>query len=286
MSPRRAPAQPAKTNAIAHKRGASHAPAVAAREEWRPGPGTPSNASPKTMLSLQRRFGNRAVQGLIQPKPKAGVADAPYEREAGAQTDERLASQLAPGQPPSPGPASRRQVLPASSLTRASAQATHSALGLIQLKRSLVSSKTTTRRFTGARTENRDKDVKAVDKAPKGVSFAAVEPVDVYEGHANITDKAGNIAWYRIQSGKGAGEFIRGTKLLGGLQAGETAGEPGSGPSTSFLDQANIGMSNVDNNLLDYTRQISVQGGNTVKLNLGEGATWAGAGLLGMAVSL
>ena len=29
-----------------------------------------------------------------------------------------------------------------------------------------------------------------------------------------------------------------------------------------------------------------MEGGNTVKLNLGEGATWAGAGLLGMAVSL
>src|SRR5947207_157440 len=118
MPPRRAsPTQPAKTNTPARKRGSGKAPAGGAREEWQPGKNTPSQASPQAILSLQRRFGNRAVQGLIQPKLNLG-----------------------PGQ-------MAAEPAPAEGLARSSGQATRSALGLVQLKRSLVSSKTSTRKY-------------------------------------------------------------------------------------------------------------------------------------------
>src|SRR5438067_238981 len=164
---RAAPTQPAKITAIARTRGSSKAPSGSARDDWQPGQAIPPQASPKTILSLQRRFGNRAVQSLIQPKLNIGPADDPYERQADQvadqATDQVVAGRLAPGQPPKPGSPDGRPVTPPNRLARSSTPATHSALGLIQLKSSLVSSKTTTRKFRGPRTDNRDNDVQAVD---------------------------------------------------------------------------------------------------------------------------
>src|SRR5262245_47923908 len=131
--------QPARP-APARQRGSQRSPGPAVRDEWQPGAAGRAPSTSGDVLALQRRFGNRAVQGMLQ------------------------------------------------------------------LKRAIVSSNTSTRKFRGPRTDSPANDVSAVDKAPKGANFTAAEPIDVYEGrHANIADPTGFIAWYRIKSGKGSG---------------------------------------------------------------------------------
>ena len=285
--PQRSPLvrQPARPNAATRKR-------AAARDEWQPPPTARAASSPKNLLSLQRRYGNRAVQGLTQRQATlaVGPADDVYERQA-----EQVASRVTTAPPGS---------LPASSLLRASAAATRAASGLIQRRSALVSAKTTTRKYTGPRSDDRDRDVAAVAKAPKGAAYSRLEVVELYDAkQSHITDKAGAIGWFRIQSGKGAGEFIHGSKVIGGLEPGETppAEQPGSGQDLGGLDMAGQMVGGADAALIDIYRGATMeQAGDRTKslsditnspqaqqnIEFAEGATWIGSGILGMAASL
>src|SRR5713226_3786160 len=59
----------------------------------------PTSAPPQAILSLQHRFGNRAVQRLIQPKLKVGPAGDAYEREADHVADRVMAAPAAASAP-------------------------------------------------------------------------------------------------------------------------------------------------------------------------------------------
>ncbi len=262
-------ARPAKNTAAARKTEKARAPAEAARADWQRGAAAPGGASPQAILAMQRRFGNRAVAGLLQPK-RANVAAQP----------------------------------PAHPLLRASAAATRTATRLIQRKSALVSAKTTTRQFKGPRTDNRDNDVQAVEDSPKGVTYARLEAIELYDGRqANITDKAGNVGWFRIKSGKGAGEFIRGSKVIGGLGPGEAtpAEQEGQGQEMSGLDISNQFVSGADAALVEIYRGATMEQPSDrtkalsaitnspeaqARIEFAEGATWIGSGILGMAASL
>jgi len=205
MPQRRPPTHtPAKTNTPARQR-APRVPEAAARDNWQPGQAGRA-ATPKHLLTLQRLFGNRAVQGLVQPKLEVGPAADAHERQAEAVAD-RVAATVPP---------------PNNGLVRASTSATRSATRtaarMVQRRSALVSAKTTTRKFTGSRSANLDEDVAAVETSPKGQSYGRLEVVELYDAkQSHISDKAGAIAWFRIQSGKGSGEFIKGSKVIGGL---------------------------------------------------------------------
>src|SRR5262249_53035702 len=119
MAARRAsPIQAPQAKTPARKPGRA-APARPARDELRQPPG-----APQTMLALQRRIGNRAVQRLVRPQRRADEHD-----ERGAQS--------------TPGPAPIPLI-----------QAAHSPLGVVQRKSALVSTRAHTRKFRGARTGN------------------------------------------------------------------------------------------------------------------------------------
>ncbi len=293
MPQRRPPSQQPANKPIlaARKRPTTRATDAAAREEWQPGQTARAGAAPKDLLSLQRRFGNRAVQRLTQREPKLPVSPAKDGEERQA---EKGAGRVTAGPAAAAG----------NGLLRASAAATRAASGLVQRRSALVSAKTTTRKFTGPRTADLDQDVAAVETAPKGQSYSRLEMVELFDAkQSHISDKAGAIGWFRIQSGKGAGEFIKGSKVIGGLEPGEEAPQEkgGQGQEMSGVDVSGNLVGEADAALVDIIRgATNEQDADKTKslsaitnsadaqkgLAYAESGTWIGAGILGMAASL
>src|SRR4029079_2453009 len=157
---------------------------------------------------------------------------------------------------------------------------------------------------TGSRSADLDADAAAVETSPQGQSYGRLEVVDLYDAkQSHITDKSGAVAWFRIQSGKGSGEFIKGSKVIGGLEPGQQApGEQaGNGQEMSGLDVSGQLMGGADAALIDMYRGATMeQPGDRTKsladisnspqaqanIEFAEGATWIGSGILGMAASL
>ena len=280
------------------------APAVAKRpapslvdQHDRPAGQAAPTASRQNLLSLQRRFGNRAVVGLVQPKLEVGPADDAYERQA-----DQMARQVSRGAPlgaPTPGPNGGGQML-----LRASTQATRSAAGLVQRKSALVSAKTTARRVTTPLGGDTKQNLATLAAAPKGFAFQQLQPIEVADNQAaHVKDPSGAIAWFKIQSGNGAGQYIRGTKVIGGLDAGQTPPkqEGTQGQQVSGLDTAGMVMGGTDAALIEIYRGATMENagdrtqslaglsanyGAQQQLEFAEGGTWIASGILGMAASV
>lgn len=211
----------------------------------------PSLAAPRAILALQRQYGNRAVQGLVPPKSPAGAPRSPAAVGASA---------------------------------RITASAT---AGLLQLKPALVASNTSTRILGAPLTDKGPADSKAIAKSPRGRARKKLDSVELAEGSApHIRDEGGGFAWYRLQGP--TREYILAAKVIGGLAAAPPAAEEAAeAPSFDTLDYAGTMTGKVDDYLVDHIRGISLAGGTaSAELVRGESFTWAGAGLLGMAVGL
>lgn len=254
----------------------------------------PGAATPRGVLALQRRFGNRAVnQTIVQPKLQVGPADDPYEREADRMAERVVRGPVAAPPPPTgPGAAVQRQTLAASART-----ASGGAHGLVQLKRAIVSAKTTTRLprapLPAIRPDAKPEEIKtartaaakAVDKASKGTQHEALASVDVEDNDAqHVKDGADNLAWYKLQ---GAPEYIKASKVMAGLTAAPVApDEPVSGEDFDKAGYSGTMVTRVDDLLVEKIRSDNLAGGASNSLIGGETATWAASGLLGMAVSM
>ena len=227
---------------------------------------------------MQHRFGNRAVQRLIQPKLKIGPAGDAYEREADHVADQLMT-------PPAHGSMNQGR-----SPLRASGQTTTQASRMLQLKPARVSAKTTTRKFTGALKNKPKEDAQAVEKASKGVAFAQFDEIEISDGDQVHETAEGPVAWYKISSGKGTGQYIRATKVLSGgtFSTAQPGGEQeqATGESMSGLDLAATQSTLLDSGLLEHSRQLQLGGANPIGLNAAEGVTWTGAGILGMAAGI
>ncbi len=261
--------------------------AEAQRTQTRPG-----SASPRGVLALQRRYGNRAVKSLIQPKLEVGAADDPYEREADRVADRVVRGPVA-ATPPGDGGLAQRQLL-----TGSQGAVTNGAGGLVQLKRAIVNASTTTRvpRFPppppgrpGATAEeeqqSRNNAVKTIEKSPKGQPLEKLATVDVADNEAlHVKDGAGNLAWYRLA---GAAGYIKATKVFAGLTTAPVADDAATeGEDFDQTGYAGTMVTRVDDLLVEKIRSDNLAGGAKTSVVAGESATWAAAGLLGMAVSM
>jgi hypothetical protein len=151
-----------------------------------------------------------------------------------------------------------------------------------------VSAPTTSRLLNAPLTDKGPADSKTIAKSRQGKAYKKLDSVDLAEGDAaHIRDSAGNFAWYRLRSGAGR-EYIRAGKVIGGLAAApDEAGEPAQAEAFDKAGYAGTMVGKVDDYLVDHIRGISLAGGTaSTELVIGESATWAGAGLLGMAVGL
>jgi len=285
------PAAAAREEQLRARQAQAPPAADAQRAQTRPGA-----ASPRGVLALQRRYGNRAVKSLVQPKLEVGRADDAYEREADSAAD-RVAERVRRGPvaaAPGDGGAARAQ---RQTLAGSHGTLTSGARGLVQLKRAIVNSSTTTRvprlppppAPPGATEEQqrqaKNNAVKAIEKSPKGQALEKLATVDVADNEAmHVKDGAGNLAWYRLQ---GAPGYVKSTKVFAGLTSAPVADDtPTAGEDFDKTGYAGTMVTRVDDLLVEKIRSDNLAGGAKTDVVAGESAVWAASGLLGMAVSM
>ena len=295
MPQSRAP-RPSSNGARAARPARSNRPGpVALSPAQQGGPVTPGSFT--DLAGLQRDIGNRAMQRVVA----TGASSTPPQMPSNARGPLRaLPLVTSPIQP--------RTVKPAMQPARAAASTINRSL--IQLKRTMVTSDTTSRIRTSDMTGDVAKDLKSVKKGKKGTSYKRAQEVEL-TGAGDAKTPDGSVAWYRIGAPQNK-EFIKATKVLVNFSDESAFNNKtrGGGNTPSVVDGTLGGIAEisnaVDDPLVETGRRQDLEvekwkaqnpgkdpdtepgapSGASTGLTRLEGGVWLTAGIFGMAVSI